>query len=118
MSLVVNVELRGELAVIEVGGELDIATAPQADEALTTVLAGEQTAIVFDLSGLTFCDSTGLRLLVRAHQELDARGGQMAIAGATDMVHQVLEVSGLAEIFGSYPTLAEATAAVGAAPRS
>lgn len=112
MALVVTVESRGKLAIVELAGELDIATAPQAGQALTDALSAGHTAIIFDLSGLAFCDSTGLRLLVRAHRELTTAGGRLAIAGATGMVAQVLQVSGLTEIFGSFPTLAEAVNAV------
>ncbi|MBB5867656.1 anti-sigma B factor antagonist [Allocatelliglobosispora scoriae] len=116
MSLVVNVELRDEIAIVEVEGELDIATVPQVDAALTAALADNRPAVVFDFTKLSFCDSTGLRLLVRAHQELEARSGAMAIGGATAIVAQVLEVSGLAEIFGCVPTVEAAVAAV-SAPR-
>ena len=58
--------------VVTVRGELDIATAPDLEKAL--VEAGQDDAPLFvDLTAVTFLDSTGLKVLVRAARQLDGR---------------------------------------------
>lgn len=85
----------GRLVVI-VRGELDLATAPQLEEAvLPAVRAGRDTVI--DLRDLEFMDSTGVRVMVAAHLAAQEHGGRLAVvrAHAGTPVHRVLEVSGL-----------------------
>ena len=52
---------------VRLSGELDIATAGRAEEELRRAEAGEPAVLAVDLGGLTFMDSTGLRLIVAAH---------------------------------------------------
>jgi anti-sigma B factor antagonist len=84
-------------------GELDL---PAADGAFDTLdkAAREAGALVLDLSGLTFLDSSGLRLVVRL--DAGARDGafELSIVRGPPNVHQVFEIVGLA---GVLPFLAE-----------
>jgi anti-anti-sigma factor len=62
----VAVKRNGEAVVVAVHGELDIATAPRVEEAVRTALQdGASSSLELDWSGLTFMDSTGIRLLFR-----------------------------------------------------
>jgi anti-sigma B factor antagonist len=81
-------------AVVRVVGELDLATAPD----LSKVLRGlerECECIVLDVSGLTFIDSTGLRLALIEHDHAVMDGFQFAITGARGPVLDVLRLTGL-----------------------
>ncbi|MGI5211424.1 STAS domain-containing protein [Plantactinospora sp. CA-290183] len=110
MSLTVRTEQRGEMAVVSVGGELDMATAPQLQDQITDLLEKGQTRLVFDLSDLTFCDSTGLSVFVRARNSADEAGGVVRLAAPRRGVLRILEVSGLVEVLQTYPTVDEAVA--------
>jgi anti-sigma B factor antagonist len=94
-------------AVVRVAGELDLATAPE----LSNVLEGlerECRRIVLDVSGLTFIDSTGLRLAVIEHDHATMDGFEFAIAGATGPVLEVLRLTGLDVALPLAPDVASA----------
>jgi anti-anti-sigma factor len=55
-----------DIHVIALTGELDLATAPEVEGELKRVEATDASAIILDLSGLTFMDSTGVRFILRA----------------------------------------------------
>ena len=119
MSLTIGVDDRDDATVIAIDGELDLASAPDlADVAARKVADGKASDVpvnlIIDLSKLTFCDSAGLRVFVRYRSELDARGGRLVLAAPQPIVRRVLEVSGLVELFGCYPTVDEARAALAA----
>ncbi len=71
-SLAVSSEREAGVHRIGLFGELDLATAGAVQDALVSAEAGDASAIVVDLSGLTFIDSTGMRLLVGAAARSDA----------------------------------------------
>jgi anti-anti-sigma factor len=76
-------------------GELDIATTPRADAELRRLEGEGASVIVLDLRGLTFMDSTGLRLLVAADARAREAGHRLAIVRGPGPVHRVLEITGL-----------------------
>lgn len=117
MSLTIGVDDRDDATVIALDGELDLASAPDlSDVAARKVADGEAAGVpvnlIIDLSKLTFCDSAGLRVFVRFRSELEAKGGRLVLAAPQPIVRRVLEVSGLVELFGCYPTVDEARAAL------
>lgn len=76
--------------VINLKGELDLATAAQAGEALSHGFE------VLDLGELEFLDSTGLRILLQASQALDCKP---VLRGARGQVRRILELSGMTTVF-------------------
>ena len=92
---------RGGVRVIEVAGELDIATAPTLCARLDTSGMGRQPRLLVDLSALDFCDSTGLRALLGAASEVRAHGGRFAIVcPPSGDVARLLEIVGAGEWMG------------------
>jgi len=55
-------------SVVTVSGEVDVATAPSLRECLDRVVARDDDAVVVDMLGVTFIDSTGLGVLIGAHR--------------------------------------------------
>jgi anti-sigma B factor antagonist len=82
--------------VIAVRGELDLATAPQLEEALMPCLHDGGHAIL-DLRGLEFMDSTGVRVVVAAHLAAQEHGGRFSLVRTEPegTIGRVLEISGL-----------------------
>ncbi|MDN3354389.1 STAS domain-containing protein [Actinomadura sp. DC4] len=108
-QLTVGTRTAGETVVLTFAGELDVTNAGQAEEAVRAAQAEHQwDSLVFDLSGLTFMDSTGVRVLVRAHRLAAQRGGTIALAGLTPSVSRIMEVTGLDRAFAIHATLGEA----------
>jgi anti-sigma B factor antagonist len=71
-------------------GSLDTATAPELERQMITCLAGRVSNLVFDLAGLSFVSSAGLRLFQMARKQMVARGGGQA--SFVNMQPQVEEV--------------------------
>jgi len=105
MTLAISVDDRRPPAVLAVGGDLDLNTAPELLQALTRLVDAGERVVVVDLAGVEFCDSSGLSVLVRVRNRLAGLGGSLALAAPTPIVQRVLEVSGLDEIFGTYPSV-------------
>ena len=87
--------------ILNLSGELDIATVGELEDALTQRLeAGED--LVVDLRSLEFMDSSGVRALVAGHQEAQSGGGSLVIVRALrgTEVDRVIDVSGIATALG------------------
>jgi len=76
-------------------GELDIATAPQLEEAVSEATQGAVAELVLDLRELTFMDSTGLRALAQANVKAQQAGTALSIWRGSRQIERVLEISGL-----------------------
>lgn len=85
----------GEVRVI-LAGELDLATAPEADRRLREAQA-EAPRVVLDLDGLTFIDATGLRVLLDASDRATSSGGDLLVRRIRAGVRRLLELTGTEE---------------------
>jgi anti-sigma B factor antagonist len=94
-------------AVVELHGELDIATGVSAWGLLATVTASEKVTIV-DLAKLEFMDCSGLGALVRARAHAGSAGHALLLAAPAAAIRQVLEMTGAARLFSTHPSLAAA----------
>jgi anti-sigma B factor antagonist len=94
--LVCSAEECGNATVVHVRGELDLASAPVVREALVRVLAASpSTHLIVDLGGVEFIDSTGIGVLVGAHQRVTANGGWFTAVVTTPAVRKALQMVGL-----------------------
>ncbi|HYB42014.1 MAG TPA: anti-sigma factor antagonist [Candidatus Methylomirabilis sp.] len=74
-------------------GRLDTLTAPQLDEKMAPVLdATEVTALIFQLEGLDYISSAGIRCMIRAGKAIGARGGRVSIVNPQAGVRRVFEI--------------------------
>jgi anti-sigma B factor antagonist len=74
-------------------GRLDTLTAPTLDERLAPLLeAGSVTALLFDLAGLEYISSAGIRALVKARRALESRGGGIAVSNVQPSVRKVFDI--------------------------
>jgi anti-anti-sigma factor len=88
----------GEQAVlIGVSGELDLASSPELERELERGTASEAELLIIDLRKLEFMDSTGLSVLVRAHQKATQSGKRFAIVKGPQQVERLLSLTGVAE---------------------
>ncbi len=84
--------------LLEVFGELDLASAPRLCSLLDAARIQRVKRLVVDLTGVDFCDSTGLRALLGAASEVRAHGGRFAIVcPPAGNVARLLDVVGAAE---------------------
>ena len=92
-----SLSIRVDGTVIAVSGELDVASAPELDDLLRRT-DGE--AVTLDLSGVRFIDPAGLRVLLVAQRDIDARGGQLVIRKPSWQVRRLAQLSGTADQLG------------------
>ena len=96
--------------VVTVRGNLDIDSAPVLSTTLAQVLDREVPRIVVDLSGVEFCDSTGLSAFVLGDRRAQAAGGWVRMAAPSDWMTRLLDTVGLLRRLDVYPSVADALA--------
>lgn len=80
---------------LKLEGDLDPYTAPLLTEQLDGALDDHVRTVELDMSGVRFLDSSGLRVLVVAYNELEARGGEIVLVSPTANTRRVIELAGL-----------------------
>ncbi|MFD5363485.1 STAS domain-containing protein [Streptomyces tendae] len=108
--LLVEVREEGPSAVVTPAGELDHHTADLLREPLEDCLAKGFNRLVVDCSGLEFCDSTGLNVLLGARLKAEAAGGGVHLVAMQPVVARVFEITGAEAVFTLHDTLAAALA--------
>jgi anti-anti-sigma factor len=89
MSLTIEVR---QTTVVTLKGRLDTGSAPRAEQALAPVLASSPKHVVFDLAGLDFISSAGLRVLLGARKTLSDAGSECLLVNMKPQIERVLEV--------------------------
>jgi anti-anti-sigma factor len=79
-------------------GEFDAANASDLESSVWAALRAQARFVDFDLTAVTFIDSTGLELLVRLQQQIDERRGRLRLYPSLD-IRRLLEMTGLDEFF-------------------
>jgi len=85
--------------VISVTGELDIATAEQAYSFISEVIDGRPAPVSVDLSGLTFCDASGLGVLARIARHARQAGRQLSLSSPRPSLLKIMRITGLDRAF-------------------
>jgi anti-sigma B factor antagonist len=104
-----DVQARGDWTVVSVVGEIDAYTAPTLQTAVTGQIA-TGIALVIDLTGVRFIDSTGLRVLVETLRRVREAGGQLKLVTESEQTLKLLRITALDGVFDVQTTLALATA--------
>ncbi|MGW4958293.1 STAS domain-containing protein [Nonomuraea sp. NPDC004186] len=87
------------VTVMEIAGELDLATAEPLSTLVNAVVADACSQLVLDLSGISFCDMSGLRALRICGETAHASGVALELIGLPDRVLRLLTISGLMPVF-------------------
>jgi anti-anti-sigma factor len=97
-ALKISSERDSDVYAISVSGELDLATAGSLQRELERVEASDAPSIILDLSGLTFMDSTGVRLLLNAHARSRADSDRLTMLRGSPAVQRVLQLTGVVDL--------------------
>jgi anti-anti-sigma factor len=90
---------KGTCAVVTVDGEIDLDNASDLSEAALAAMQEIGPSVVLDLSGVTFMDSTGLKVLLAVHKRAELAGGRLVLAGPTRSVNRVVTITGFDRTF-------------------
>jgi anti-sigma B factor antagonist len=82
---------------VVLAGELDIGSAPEVEEVLRKVESDGAPSLTIDLRGLTFMDSTGLRMLVAADKRAKDASRSLRIIRGPAPVQRILDLTGLGD---------------------
>jgi anti-sigma B factor antagonist len=93
----VQVANKGEAAIVSISGELDLASSPALEEELERVAATDASLVIVDLRELEFMDSTGLSVLVRAHQRAAENSQRFGLVNGSQQVQRLLSLTGVAD---------------------
>ena len=99
--------VENEILMIANRGRVDAATAPIADETIKKTLEENTSRLLFDLSALEYLSSGGLRVILGAAKEIRRREGKVALAGLTQYVYEIFDVSGFTAMIPIKETVEE-----------
>jgi anti-sigma B factor antagonist len=103
VDLVVSTHPGDGCTVVEVQGDLDMATQPQLRDGLQPLIGPNQ--VVVDLAGVGFLDSSALGTLVVMFKALRDGGGRLCLAGVQQPVRAVLSVTSVDRVIDVYDTV-------------
>jgi anti-anti-sigma factor len=93
----------GTPSVIEIGGEIDVLSAPDLREELLHLIRRHGQQLALDLSGVTFMDCAGVGVLMATRRRAQLEGGWLRIVGASGPVRRTIQVLGLVDALALGP---------------
>lgn len=103
-----RIKRMGKVLVAYLEGELDHHHAEGIRNAIDAVILEEMPEkLVFDLSGVTFMDSSGIGIIMGRYRAIQASGGSVAFIGIGKKIDKLMEVSGLLKIIPQFGSLEE-----------
>jgi anti-sigma B factor antagonist len=106
-SITATVTDHDGVAVLSIGGEIDLVTAPALEEAIGGVVAENPTALIIDLSGVEFLGSVGLKILAATYEKL-GNSAEFGVVARGPATRRPIHLTGLDKTFPLYPTLDDA----------
>ena len=111
MDLSLETRQDNEHTILEVGGEIDVYTAPKLRDRITELVDAGNLNLVVDLEGVEFMDSTGLGVLVGGLKKVRTNGGSLSLVCTQERLLKIFRITGLGKVFAIHATQSEATAA-------
>jgi anti-anti-sigma factor len=96
--------------MVTLAGEIDATNSEELHSVLDSVVKEHPRLMLVELSGLSFMDSTGLRMLLRANRGLDREGGVVALVAPQGSVARVLQLTKADQLIPVYDSVADAIA--------
>ena len=91
--------------VVSVSGEIDLFTAPEFKQRMSSPIDDGKSHVIVDLTGTTFIDSSSLGVLIGAHRRLKLRGGSLIVVCDNDAITKTFKITGLDGVFTLAPTV-------------
>ena len=111
MDLSLETRQENDRTVIEVGGEIDVYTAPKLRERIIELVDEGQYHLVVDLEKVEFLDSTGLGVLVGGLKRVRGHDGSLQLVCTQERLLKIFRITGLAKVFPIYESVEAAAKA-------
>ena len=111
VDLSLTTRTEGGRTVVEVGGEIDVYTAPKLRETLVSLVDAGQYELVVDLERVEFLDSTGLGVLVGGLKRVRTHDGSLSLVCTQERLLKIFRITGLTKVFPIHSSVEEAVAA-------
>ena len=94
--MTIEKKLNGEQATLIVCGRLDTQTAPELEKEIDSVIANLK-ELTFDMAGLEYVSSAGLRVILKAQKIMNTQGS-MKLVSVNDSIMEVFDITGFLDI--------------------
>jgi len=111
MSIEIRLADEDEVPVVSLSGRLDGFGAQQLETGLKEIVRDDTRSVIFNLGGVDYLSSAGIRVLLGLKRRLKQRDGTLALINVRDFPKSVLEMAGFLKVLDIYPTLQEAQVA-------
>ena len=95
----INIKKNGNQIIFELEGSLDIYTSLDLKAALEENVTGENLDVLIDMDKLTYIDSSGIGILIKALNYVQGQKGKLSVANLKPAIEKVFKVSGLTSYF-------------------
>ena len=95
--MTINIERELGLVTLRITGRLDTTTSPNLDSVINE-LPEDTKELAFDMSGVEYISSAGIRVLLRAYKKMNFNQGKTRIENVNDIVREVFEMTGLLQM--------------------
>lgn len=93
----INKTVAGDKTTLALSGRLDTTTAPQLEAEFAQVIP-ETADLTLDFADLAYISSAGLRVLLAAQKQINAKGAAMVLTNVESGIMEVFEITGFADI--------------------
>jgi anti-sigma B factor antagonist len=97
-----------DIEVIAISGRIDVISAKDLETFVNSTIDNNNSRIVFDLEDTEYISSSGLRIFLAALKRLKKENGEMRLASPQPTIRNILDISGLSNIFVINPNLKDA----------
>jgi anti-sigma B factor antagonist len=111
VDLSLETRQENDRTVIEVGGEIDVYTAPKLRERIIELVDEGQYHLVVDLEKVEFLDSTGLGVLVGGLKRVRGHDGSLQLVCTQERLLKIFRITGLSKVFAIHGSQTDALAA-------
>ncbi|HET7328662.1 MAG TPA: anti-sigma factor antagonist [Nocardioidaceae bacterium] len=110
MDLSLDTRTQEGRTIVEVGGEIDVYTAPKLRECLVDLVNAGNYHLVIDLEGVEFLDSTGLGVLVGGLKRVRNHEGSLLLVCTHERLLKIFRITGLTKVFPIHDSVENAVA--------
>jgi anti-sigma B factor antagonist len=107
-----EVRWSGRHAIAALPAEIDVTNSADVASLLAAVVAQLPDVLTADMTGTTFCDSSGIHALARAHRLAAANGCELRLAIGDSPARRILELTGLNQVVPVFANVEQSLAAV------